>query len=222
MLGPPLLRNPGSSIEASPIFEQAMHSACAAKVRGSPAPSASNSSHDVTGIAASSLGSNEGHKLHACAAKDFPATGAELMAEDSQCSADSMKPSRHETSAAQSSMRSNQIQSSCFPSSQRAERVMADKFKSRPTSQPLNAPAAFASNAASSKRSRSGDIKKARMVWSEELHNQFLHALTDIGLRHAVPKTIMQVRSSHRILRTVHFVLYNIQSRALKSSKCYN
>jgi SHAQKYF class myb-like DNA-binding protein len=38
--------------------------------------------------------------------------------------------------------------------------------------------------------------RKSRMVWSDELHNQFLRALTDIGLRHAVPKFILQVNSA--------------------------
>ena len=33
--------------------------------------------------------------------------------------------------------------------------------------------------------------KKARLVWSQELHNRFLNALSHLGLKHAVPKTIL-------------------------------
>jgi SHAQKYF class myb-like DNA-binding protein len=38
-------------------------------------------------------------------------------------------------------------------------------------------------------------FKKGRMTWSPQLHRDFLASLTAIGLRAAVPKTIMQVRS---------------------------
>jgi hypothetical protein len=47
---------------------------------------------------------------------------------------------------------------------------------------------------------KSPPFKKGRITWSAELHRDFLASLTAIGLRAAVPKTIMQVCSS------THFV----------------
>jgi SHAQKYF class myb-like DNA-binding protein len=48
--------------------------------------------------------------------------------------------------------------------------------------------------------------RKPRMVWSEDLHNQFLRAVTDIGLRHAVPKSIHKVSSSRLLFVVVGFL----------------
>jgi SHAQKYF class myb-like DNA-binding protein len=63
----------------------------------------------------------------------------------------------------------------------------------------------FAANSGSEdKRSHGRICKKSRMVWSEDLHNQFLKALTDIGLRHAVPKLILQVRSARLLSAFIH------------------
>ena len=41
-------------------------------------------------------------------------------------------------------------------------------------------------------RGKTSPNKKARMTWDADLHRQFLKALSKFGLRHAVPKTIMQ------------------------------
>ncbi len=36
--------------------------------------------------------------------------------------------------------------------------------------------------------------KRARVNWSSELHNRFLNAMFQLGVKNAVPKTILQVR----------------------------
>jgi SHAQKYF class myb-like DNA-binding protein len=54
------------------------------------------------------------------------------------------------------------------------------------------------------KRSHGMKNQKSRVVWSQELHNQFLRALTDIGLRHAVPKVIHQVISARSLSPLFH------------------
>lgn len=41
-------------------------------------------------------------------------------------------------------------------------------------------------------RTKASPNKKARMTWDADLHREFLKALSTLGLRHAVPKTIMQ------------------------------
>ncbi len=38
--------------------------------------------------------------------------------------------------------------------------------------------------------------KRSRLVWTAQLHERFADAINQLGLKNAVPKTIMQVRSS--------------------------
>lgn len=40
-----------------------------------------------------------------------------------------------------------------------------------------------------------GCQKKTRLVWTPELHTRFLFAVEQLGLRTAVPRTILQVRT---------------------------
>lgn len=49
--------------------------------------------------------------------------------------------------------------------------------------------------------SDSSASRKARLVWSEELHHRFLHAVVVLGLRSAVPKGIMQVMNVSGLTR---------------------
>lgn len=36
-------------------------------------------------------------------------------------------------------------------------------------------------------------VKKSRLVWTQELHNRFINALSQLGLRNAVPKSILSL-----------------------------
>jgi len=36
-----------------------------------------------------------------------------------------------------------------------------------------------------------GGVKKSRLVWTQELHNRFINALSQLGLKNAVPKSIL-------------------------------
>ena len=38
-------------------------------------------------------------------------------------------------------------------------------------------------------------LKRPRLVWTPKLHTRFVAAVEQLGLRNAVPKTIMQVRA---------------------------
>jgi SHAQKYF class myb-like DNA-binding protein len=38
-----------------------------------------------------------------------------------------------------------------------------------------------------------GGVKKSRLVWTQELHNRFINALSQLGLRNAVPKSILSL-----------------------------
>ena len=39
-------------------------------------------------------------------------------------------------------------------------------------------------------------LKRPRLVWTPQLHQRFVDAVNQLGLKNAVPKTIMQVCSS--------------------------
>lgn len=46
-----------------------------------------------------------------------------------------------------------------------------------------------------------GDGKKARLVWTQELHNRFINALSHLGLKHAVPKNILSMMNVEGMTR---------------------
>lgn len=176
----PAVFNDLAAAEQSQLCCQMQPGLAAKLARGSPGPSYSNNdSHDVTGIAPSSLTANE------MASKVQPEAEASRSraqaSDDFQCSADSM----HLHSASHNACPTTDHDKA----SPESARNNLGVFHSQDASGPLDVKAAAASN----KRTRSSDLKKARMVWSEDLHSMFLRALSDIGLRHAVPKTIMQV-----------------------------
>lgn len=40
-------------------------------------------------------------------------------------------------------------------------------------------------------------LKRPRLVWTSQLHARFVEAVNQLGLKSAVPKTIMQVLTTH-------------------------
>lgn len=183
----PALFNDSAAAEQTQLFCQMQPNLAAKLARGSPGPSYSNNdSHDVTGIAPSSLTANE------MASKAQPEAGlgrsTAQASDDFQCSADSM----HLHSASKNTSPTTDHEGAHEDITDNARTSLATS-QGQESSYPLDAKAPASSN----KRPRSSDLKKARMVWSEELHSMFLRALSEIGLRHAVPKTIMQVCSGH-------------------------
>eukprot|EP00892_Ulva_mutabilis_P003307 jgi/Ulvmu1/1348/UM011_0076.1 len=176
----PVFLNDSAAAEQSQLFCQMQPSFAAKLARGSPGPSYSNNdSHDVTGIAPSALTANE------MASKIQPEGGVvrstAQASDDFQCSADSMHlhSASKNTSPATDHDDTHKEMSGLLTTAQTSQHH--DLSRQSDAKQP-----------GSNKRPRSSDLKKARMVWSEELHSMFLRALSEIGLRHAVPKTIMQ------------------------------
>ena len=43
-------------------------------------------------------------------------------------------------------------------------------------------------------------LKRPRLVWTPQLHQRFVDAVNQLGLKSAVPKTIMQVRSCKSVI----------------------
>lgn len=181
MLAPALFSD-FAAAEQPQLFCQ-MPSLAAKLARSSPGPSCSNNdSHDVTGIAPSSLTANgmaSKRQLHADTGPSMP-----QASDDCQCSADSMH--MHSASRNTSPLKDHQVHT---------KHVAVPASPAMQTCEPEDAfeSAEDKGLASANKRPRPNDLKKARMIWSEELHSMFLRALSDIGLRHAVPKTIMQV-----------------------------
>jgi SHAQKYF class myb-like DNA-binding protein len=188
MLAPSLLPHFASPTEHL-LKQMNLTSNCADKMRSSPGPSCSNNdSHDVTGIAPSALG--DGAKS-VQQGTEIARSGTRPAYEDFQCSADSLNPSTNHMVPSSGDNNTRPLQTSY-------QRMPYFPEASKPFAACTSVAKSFAANSSSEgKRSRGMDYKKSRMVWSEDLHTQFLRALTDIGLRHAVPKTIMQVRSSY-------------------------
>ena len=46
-----------------------------------------------------------------------------------------------------------------------------------------------------------GGVKKSRLVWTQELHNRFINALSQIGLKNAVPKNVLTLMNIEGISR---------------------
>ena len=42
-------------------------------------------------------------------------------------------------------------------------------------------------------------LKRPRLVWTAKLHKRFVEAVEQLGLKNAVPKTIMQARARPRL-----------------------
>lgn len=57
------------------------------------------------------------------------------------------------------------------------------------------------SDALSENKSEDQGEQKARLVWSQELHNRFLNALSHLGLQKAVPKTILTLMNVEGMTR---------------------
>lgn len=178
----PALFNDLAAAEQPQLFCPMQPSLAAKLARNSPGPSCSNNdSHDVTGIAPSSLPSNDMAAKGQLHTENVPSVAQ--AGDDFQCSADSM----HMHSA---SRNTSPVKDQHVP----PKPIAAPSKSAMDASQPEDTHGpADEKIPGSNKRPRSNDLKKARMIWSEELHSLFLRALSDIGLRHAVPKTIMQV-----------------------------
>lgn len=181
------------------MHKQMHQPTCADKMRSSPGPSYSNNdSHDVTGIAPSALGAQDGAKS-VQQGGEVARSGIRHTYEDCQCSADSLNPStNHAVPSGATNNRALQAPHQRMPFFPEAPLPIFAKAPepTKPATEPTAVPKSFpATSSSDAKRSRAMDYKKSRMVWSEDLHTQFLRALSDIGLRHAVPKTIMQVSS---------------------------
>lgn len=198
MLAPSLLPHIASQTEQ--LCKQVHQRTCADKMRSSPGPSCSNNdSHDVTGIAPSALGAQDGAKS-VQQGGEVARSGTRPTYEDCQCSADSLNPTSN--NAAPSSGAANERslltphqRKPFFPEAPLPIFAKAPEPSKPATGYTPPAKSFPATSSSDAKRSRGMDCKKSRMVWSEDLHTQFLRALSDIGLRHAVPKTIMQVRA---------------------------
>jgi SHAQKYF class myb-like DNA-binding protein len=206
MLAPSLLPHFASQTDQLLKHQMNLPSTCADKMRNSPGPSCSNNdSHDVTGIAPSALG--DGAKSVQQGA-EIARSGTRPAYEDCQCSADSLNPSTNHiiSSIGGTNTRALQAPYQRMPYFPEALPIFAKASEpSKPATASTGVAKSCAANSSSEgKRSHGMDYKKSRMVWSEDLHNQFLRALTDIGLRHAVPKTIMQVNSA----RSLSFLFY--------------
>jgi SHAQKYF class myb-like DNA-binding protein len=61
-------------------------------------------------------------------------------------------------------------------------------------------PAAAAGNGGNGEDG-AGASKRARLVWTPQLHSRFVDAVTHLGIKAAVPKTIMQARNTHGAFR---------------------
>jgi hypothetical protein len=146
------------------------------------AMSASLDSQDPTLVAAGSLCADAAAPTPPPAPAPLPCTGPSSRSgrqcdaseheagATSQCSVGSLQPHSHTEGTATASQSSAQWRTP--PASP------------QPDSEPM-----------ASRRAPGSEQKRSRrMMWSDQLHRQFLQALSDIGLRHAVPKTIMQVR----------------------------
>ena len=200
MLAPSLLPHLASQTEQ--LCKQLNQRSCADKMRSSPGPSCSNNdSHDVTGIAPSALGAQDGAKS-VQQGGEAARSGTRPTYEDCQCSADSLRPISNHAAPSSGAANARALlaphqRKPFFPEAPLPIFAKAPEPTKPATGSTRPAKSFPATSSSDAKRSRGMDYKKSRMVWSEELHTQFLRALSDIGLRHAVPKTIMQVRSSH-------------------------
>jgi SHAQKYF class myb-like DNA-binding protein len=200
MLAPSLLPTLATSGEAAHLFPR-MQQACSSKMRSSPGPSCSNNdSHDVTGIAPSVLAAHDAASKSHANAGEIARSGTRPGSDDCQCSADSLNHSTRNSIPCRGAPNTvarnpNNQRLPFFPEAPLPIFAKAPE-PTKAANEPANTAKTFPANSSSDlKRPRAMDYKKSRMVWSEELHTQFLRALSDIGLRHAVPKTIMQVYS---------------------------
>jgi SHAQKYF class myb-like DNA-binding protein len=181
-------------------------STVAENMRNTPGPSCSrNIIHDVTGIAPSALGDGA---RSARQVADIARSGASPAFEDFQCSAHSLSPSTHHTSSCfgGTNTRAQQARYRRMPFFPDALPISSKPSES---SKPATTSAIVANSCAACsrperKRLHGMDFKKSRMTWSEDLHNQFRRAITDIGLRDAVPKTIMQVSPARSLFAIFH------------------
>lgn len=195
MLAPSLLPHLASQTELLK-HQMQQSNTCKDKMRSSPGPSYSNNdSHDVTGIAPSALG--DGAKS-VQQGGEVARSGTRPIYEDCQCSADSLNPSTKHAIPSSGTTNTRALQAPhqrmpFFPEAPLPSFAKAPEPVKPSTAYTGGTKSYQATSSSDVKRSRAMDYKKSRMVWSEDLHTQFLRALSDIGLRHAVPKTIMQV-----------------------------
>ena len=161
---------------------------CQAACEAPDTASGSSHSQDATRLNSATLLSQP-HQMPALNLGDNhgPDGSSSSPSGGSQCSAESSRPRRKRSSSATS-----------------------PDPHSRPSLKARYADLANASGGASwplpEGRPKPSPQKKARMTWCPALHRSFLQALTKLGLRNAVPKTIMQVQNlvvaSARHIRT--------------------
>eukprot|EP00963_Diacronema_lutheri_P013493 scaffold2636_cov340-Pavlova_lutheri.AAC.155 len=81
-----------------------------------------------------------------------------------------------------------------------AENVPEDPRDTHVTAEKAKA-AAHARSHPSSSEEEDRPIKKPRLVWTPELHNRFMNAVNHLGIKNAVPKTILQLMNVEGMTR---------------------
>jgi SHAQKYF class myb-like DNA-binding protein len=186
-------------------------------MRKSPAPSCSNDkNHDSNCIAPSAF-EDDAKSMQQDA--EITRNGTRPAYEDRRCSTDILNPCAHHLIQYIGNTSTRAQQAPCrrtryFPEALSKasepskpyfpEALFKASEPTKPTASTDVAESFAAQSGSEDKRSHGRICKKSRMVWSEDLHNQFLKALTDIGLRHAVPKLILQVRSTRLLSAFIH------------------
>ncbi|VFQ91124.1 unnamed protein product [Cuscuta campestris] len=89
-----------------------------------------------------------------------------------------------------------------------------------PSSQPPNSSAEFDSAELGGADEPARTLKRPRLVWTPQLHKRFVDAVAHLGIKNAVPKTIMQLMSVDGLTRenvASHLQKYRLYLKRMQS-----